>query len=64
MSGIEVVRALRRSGSGVPVLMLTARDMPADRVLGLDEGADDYMVKPFHFPELLGPAARLATQAV
>ena len=35
------------------MLMLTARDMPADRVLGLDEGADDYMVKPFHFPELL-----------
>jgi len=52
-SGIDVVRSLRRAGSKVPVLMLTARDMPADRVLGLDEGADDYMVKPFHFPELL-----------
>jgi two-component system response regulator TctD len=53
MSGIDLIRSLRRSGAGVPVLMLTARDMPADRVLGLDEGADDYMVKPFDFPELL-----------
>jgi DNA-binding response OmpR family regulator len=53
MSGIEVLQSLRRAGSGVPVLMLTARDMPSDRVLGLDEGADDYMVKPFDFPELL-----------
>jgi len=53
MSGIEVVRSLRASGAGVPVLILTARDMPTDRVLGLDEGADDYVVKPFDFPELL-----------
>jgi len=53
VSGIDVLRSLRRSGARVPVLMLTARDMPADRVLGLDEGADDYMVKPFDFPELL-----------
>jgi DNA-binding response OmpR family regulator len=53
LSGIEVVQALRRVGVGVPVLMLTARDMPKDRVLGLDGGADDYMVKPFDFPELL-----------
>jgi DNA-binding response OmpR family regulator len=53
VSGIEVVRSLRLAGSGVPVLMLTAKDMTADRVLGLDEGADDYMVKPFDFPELL-----------
>jgi two-component system copper resistance phosphate regulon response regulator CusR len=52
-SGIEVVRAMRRAGTRVPVLMLTARDMPTDRVLGLDQGADDYMVKPFDFPELL-----------
>jgi two-component system, OmpR family, response regulator len=52
-SGIEVVQSLRRSGAGIPVLMLTARDMPNDRVLGLDEGVDDYMVKPFDFPELL-----------
>ncbi len=53
MSGVDVLRSLRRSGAAVPVLMLTARDMPSDRVLGLDEGADDYMVKPFDFPELL-----------
>jgi two-component system OmpR family response regulator len=53
MNGIEVIRTLRLAGSGVPVLLLTAKDMPADRVLGLDEGADDYMVKPFNFPELL-----------
>ncbi len=53
MSGLEVLQSLRRSGVVVPVLMLTARDMPADRVLGLDEGADDYVVKPFDFPELL-----------
>lgn len=53
VSGIEVLRAIRHSGESVPVLMLTARDMPADRVQGLDEGADDYMVKPFDFPELL-----------
>ena len=53
MSGIEVVQSLRRAGAGLPVLMLTARDLPTDRVLGLDEGVDDYMVKPFDFPELL-----------
>jgi DNA-binding response OmpR family regulator len=53
LTGVEVVSQLRQQGSGVPVLMLTARDLPADRVQGLDEGCDDYMVKPFHFPELL-----------
>ncbi len=53
MSGLDVVGALRRSGCGTPVLMLTARDMPADRVRGLDHGADDYVVKPFDFGELL-----------
>ena len=53
MSGIEVVRSLRRLGAGVPILMLPARDLPSDRVHGLDEGADDYLVKPFDFPELL-----------
>jgi DNA-binding response OmpR family regulator len=53
LSGLDALRTLRRSGNTVPVLMLTARDMPTDRVLGLDEGADDYMVKPFDFPELL-----------
>jgi two-component system copper resistance phosphate regulon response regulator CusR len=53
MSGLDVVRWLRRGQYSLPVLMLTARDAPADRVLGLDEGADDYLVKPFDFTELL-----------
>ena len=52
-SGYEVIRELRRAGAEVPVLCLTARDDVKDRVLGLDLGADDYLVKPFHFPELL-----------
>lgn len=50
--GIEVCRRLREGGD-VPVLMLTARDTVADRVLGLDSGADDYLVKPFAYEELL-----------
>jgi DNA-binding response OmpR family regulator len=53
VSGLEVVQRLRRTRSPVPVLMLTARDTPADRVTGLDAGADDYLVKPFDFSELL-----------
>ena len=53
VTGIEVVRMLRQRGSRLPVLLLTARDTSADRVAGLDEGADDYLVKPFDFPELL-----------
>lgn len=53
VSGLEVVQRLRRRGSGLPVLMLTAKDAARDRVIGLDEGADDYLVKPFDFAELL-----------
>ena len=53
LSGIDVVRRLRLRRSGLPVLLLTARDAPSDRVMGLDLGADDYLVKPFDFPELL-----------
>lgn len=53
VSGLEVVQKLRSRGSSLPVLMLTARDTSADRVAGLDEGADDYLVKPFDFGELL-----------
>jgi DNA-binding response OmpR family regulator len=52
-SGIEVLSALREKGIQTPVLILTARDAVEDRVLGLDSGADDYVVKPFAFPELL-----------
>jgi DNA-binding response OmpR family regulator len=51
--GLSVCRALREQGLHVPVLMLTARDAVEDRVVGLDAGADDYLVKPFAFKELL-----------
>jgi DNA-binding response OmpR family regulator len=51
--GLDVVREIRRRGSALPVLMLTARDSVGDRVTGLDAGADDYLVKPFDFVELL-----------
>ncbi|MBN1648309.1 MAG: response regulator transcription factor [Spirochaetales bacterium] len=53
MDGFEMCKRLRESGDTIPVIMLTARDEEADRVLGLDIGADDYVVKPFSFPELL-----------
>jgi two-component system copper resistance phosphate regulon response regulator CusR len=53
MDGLEVCRRLRQQGSTVPVLMLTARGEPDQRVEGLDAGADDYLPKPYHFPELL-----------
>jgi len=55
-SGLELLRDLRRRGSGIPVVILTARDAMTDRVAGLDAGADDYVVKPFELPEL---AARI-----
>jgi len=53
VDGIEVCRRLRASDSPVGILMLTARSGPEDRTRGLEIGADDYLVKPFHFPELL-----------
>jgi len=52
LDGVEVCRRLRQ-GSDVPILMLTARDAISDRVSGLDAGADDYLVKPFAYDELL-----------
>ena len=52
ISGLDVARRIRRSGSAVPILFLTARDAVADRVSGLDAGGDDYLVKPFAFEEL------------
>jgi len=51
--GIEVLAALRQKGVSVPVLILTSKDTVKDRVHGLDAGADDYLVKPFAFPELV-----------
>lgn len=51
--GFTVCRELRAAASAVPVLMLTARDAVQDRIAGLDTGADDYLVKPFDFHELL-----------
>jgi DNA-binding response OmpR family regulator len=51
--GLEILATLRKRGMETPVLVLTARDAVEDRVLGLDTGADDYLVKPFAFPELL-----------
>ncbi|TMK84783.1 MAG: response regulator transcription factor [Actinobacteria bacterium] len=53
IDGLEVCRLLRRIGNRTPILMLTARDAVADRVEGLDAGADDYLVKPFALEELL-----------
>ena len=53
LDGFEVCRRLREAGRWTPVLMLTARDGVADRIAGLDVGADDYLVKPFSFGELL-----------
>jgi two-component system OmpR family response regulator len=52
MDGLEVTRRLRAEGRWTPVLLLTARDAIDDRVVGLDAGADDYLVKPFSFAEL------------
>ena len=53
MSGFDVCKALREEGRALPILMVTARDEEVDKVLGLELGADDYIVKPFSFRELL-----------
>lgn len=53
LSGLELIKLLRKKNSPLPVLMLTAKDTMADKVIGLDAGADDYLVKPFGMPELL-----------
>ena len=57
--GIEVCNEIRAGGSTVPVLMLTARDSIIDRIVGLDSGADDYLIKPFDFHELLARSRAL-----
>ena len=53
LGGLDVCARLRADGVSVPILMLTARGEPDERVAGLDAGADDYLPKPYHFPELL-----------
>ena len=62
MDGLEVCRRLR-AGGPTPILMLTARESVSDRVLGLDAGADDYLVKPFEFDELLARVRALLRRA-
>ena len=63
LDGLEVCRRLRRDGNALPILMLTARDEVADRVAGLDAGADDYVVKPFALEELLARLRALLRRA-
>jgi DNA-binding response OmpR family regulator len=63
LSGVEVCRALRAE-SDVPILMLTARDAESDRVLGLELGADDYLVKPFGLRELVARVRAVSRRAV
>jgi two-component system, OmpR family, copper resistance phosphate regulon response regulator CusR len=63
LDGFEIVEALRRRGTRVPVLMLTAREDVDDRVRGLRAGADDYLVKPFAFSELLARVEALLRRA-
>ena len=53
IDGLEICKQLRGAGCWTPILMLTARDSLGDRVAGLDAGADDYLAKPFEFPEVL-----------
>jgi two-component system copper resistance phosphate regulon response regulator CusR len=61
--GLETLREMRRSGFRTPVLILTSRGSVEDRVRGLDAGADDYLVKPFAFPELLARVRALHRRA-
>ena len=63
-NGLEILQTMRRHGLRTPVLMLTARDAVEDRVIGLDTGADDYLVKPFAFPELLARVRALSRRAL
>ncbi len=63
MSGLEVIRQLREQGNNLPILILTARSLWQDKVKGLETGADDYLVKPFHMEELLARLKALLRRA-
>lgn len=63
LSGLEIIRRLRAAGSALPILILTARDRWQDKVEGLEAGADDYLVKPFHSEELLARLRALVRRA-
>ncbi len=64
IDGMEVCRRIRDSGAPTSILMLTARTSLSDRINGLDQGADDYLVKPFHFSELLARVRALLRREV
>ncbi len=61
--GVDILRAVRKRGTKTPVLLLTARDSVVDRVLGLESGADDYLIKPFAFAELVARIRSLLRRA-
>jgi DNA-binding response OmpR family regulator len=64
MDGYEFLKRIRTNNDQTPVLLLTARDSLQDKVLGLDCGADDYLVKPFEFEELLARITCNDTQSI
>jgi two-component system, OmpR family, response regulator QseB len=64
LDGIDVIRAARREQQQIPILVLTAREAPADRVAGLDAGADDYLIKPFDLDELAARVRALLRRRV
>lgn len=63
IDGLEVCRRLRAGGGDIPILVLTAKDSVSDRVIGLDMGADDYMIKPFELDEVLARIRALLRRA-
>ena len=62
MNGLDMLRKLREEGNATPVIILTALDSVEDKVEGLNSGADDYLVKPFDFRELLAASGRLSAE--